>query len=165
MPTTRRLVKAWVIYWSDYGVHGVKTHTASDGEVVAVLPIRWGPKSVCAVLERLFAERRYTPSELVSYRQSGIYSVEPDKRRLHDDATRENHFNWPVIGYSIGDHWRLLARKAEHLRVVDYPFEIAWRELGPVHEQFRCAAVGVPNCAKQGEPDIVEEKSWRRPSE
>jgi hypothetical protein len=65
MPTTRRPVKAWVLYWSDYYAHGEKTNPALDGEVVAVLPIRWGHKPVHDVLERLFAERRYTPSELI----------------------------------------------------------------------------------------------------
>jgi hypothetical protein len=165
MPTTRQPVKAWVLYWSDYYAHGQRTNPALDGEVVAVLPIRWGHKPVRDVLERLFAERRYTPSELISYRQSGIYEVESDKARLHDDATRDNHFNWPVIGYSIGDHWRLLARQAEHVRVVDSPWEIAWQELGPIHEPVRCAAVGVLNCSKTGEPDFAVDKSWRRPTE
>ena len=102
MPTTRRPVKARVLYWFDFHMYGQKTNTALDGEVVPVLPIRWGRKPVCTVLGRLFAERCYTLSELISYRQSGIHEVEPIKYRLHDDATRDNHFNWPVIGYSIG---------------------------------------------------------------
>lgn len=163
MPATQRPVKAWVLYWSDFYMYGQKTDKALDGEVVAVLPIQWGRKHVCAVLERIFAERWYTPSELISYRQSGIYKVEPIKYRLHDDATRENHFNWPMVGYSMGHNLCLVARQAEHVRVVEYPWEIAWRELGPVHDPIRCAAVGVPNCSKTGEPDFVVDMSWRRP--
>jgi hypothetical protein len=165
MATTRRPVKAWVLYWDDFYMYGQKTKKAVDGEVVAVLPIQWGRKSVCTVLERLFAERWYTPSELISYRQSRLHEVEINKVRLHDDATTDNHFNWPVIGYSAGHSLRLVARRAEHVRVVESPWEIAWRELGPVHDPIRCTAVGVPNCSKTGKPNFVIDRSWRRPSE
>lgn len=163
MPTTRRPVKAWVLYWSDFYMYGQKAEKALDGEVVAVLPIQWGRKPVCAVLERLFAERCYTPSELITFRHSGPHLIETHKVRLHDDATTDNYLNRHVIGYSIGHNLRLLARRAEHVRVVESPWEIAWKETGPVHNTMVCAELGVPNCNRAGEPNFVVDMSWRRP--
>jgi hypothetical protein len=69
-------------------MYGQETDVALDGEVAAVLPARWGRDPVSLVLERLFAERYYPPSELVSCRQSGPYTAEPYEVLLHDDATQ-----------------------------------------------------------------------------
>lgn len=64
-----RGVKAWIVRWEASGPHA-ETY-AKDGEVVAVLPARWTEPRVRDVVERLYQERAYTPSELVAWRRSG----------------------------------------------------------------------------------------------
>jgi hypothetical protein len=130
---------------------------AEDGEAVAILPGRWSDSRVADVMERLFAERAYTPAERLQWRarDSSPYPV----RTLYDVH------GVPVTGAGLycGHNPILTAIKVQQLRALD-EFTLSWNEVAPSHARHICNSLGFPDCPHADQPGSVTHCRWTQAS-
>ncbi|HEV7567193.1 MAG TPA: hypothetical protein VGO31_14685 [Microbacteriaceae bacterium] len=142
---------AWLVRWEQ--TPGEPLPIAEDGEVVAVLPGRWSDRRVEDVLERLYAERAYTPAEQLQWRAAGSspYAVQ----------TLFHVHGIPVGGFGLwcGHNPMLVARRVERLRALD-ECTLSWVEVQPSHAGFLCKSRGFPDCPQADQPPTELSRTW-----
>ncbi len=153
----KKVKRAWIFYWDFEGLEN-GLNVAADGEVVAILPANYSQDRVCFLLQRLFAERVHTASELLHGRSKHLEEAF-NPRRIHGVPNTGVEY---VMGYYSGVTPKLFAKLVYNLTEIDET-TISWEEIDWPHKKWMCEIAKVEDCPdeKRG-PKITIKRGFTR---
>lgn len=149
---SNKVKRAWILYWNKDNF-GSQLDIAEDGEIAAILPANYSAERIQFLLQRLFAERMHTASELLANRSKRLEEAF-NPRRIHGVENTGVEY---IMGYHSNTNPRLVAKVVENVAEIDEN-TISWEEIIPPHQPWMCEFAGVVDCPDEKRSPIITSK-------